>query len=346
MRIASALIVTLVISAGAAMAGPPLLAGSREDPLDAARTLYMSAAYEEALAALTGLPAGVDVDQADKFRALCQLALNRTQDAQQTLEQLATRRPMLKLDESEAPKLIAMFRDARARVLPAAAKTMYAEAKGSFEKGDFSAARRQFGDLMSVLSEKELAGQAAFSDMKLVAEGFLKLADQQLAVQRAGAAASTSQPVPTSQLAPPTQPAPSQPSPTGQPPSKGQPSASTQASEPAPAHADAPRIYTIADQEVVPPVAIDQTIPPWTPPLGNLRYQEFSGLLEVFVDETGAVTSVAIVQHLNVVYDQLLTNAAKRWRYRPAMRNGQPVKYRKQLNIVLRPVSPGTGSGG
>ncbi|HEV3059528.1 MAG TPA: energy transducer TonB, partial [Vicinamibacterales bacterium] len=180
-------------------------------------------------------------------------------------------------------------------------------------------------DLLSLLTEKELAGQAAFSDMKMVAEGFLKLADQQLAVavQRAGAIASTSQPASINQ-----------------PPSVNQP-ASMPASPPAPA--DPPRIYTIADQDVVPPVAIEQTMPPWTPPLSSIRYQEFSGLLEVIVDEAGAVTSVAMVQHVNVLYDQLLTSAAKRWRYRPAMRNGKPVMYRKQMNIVLRPVSPTSG---
>jgi protein TonB len=334
MRISSALLVMLAVLA---MAVPGLRAGNREDPLEAARTLYLAAAYEEALAALTNLPSGVDADQADKFRALCQLALNRTQDAQQTLERLATRRPMLTLDESEAPKLVAMFRDARARVLPAAAKSMYADAKASYEQGDFAAARGQFGELLSLLTEKELAGQSAFSDMKMVAEGFLKLASQQLAVQRAGAIASPSEPASTNQ------PAPSQPAPTGQPASRSQPAASTPASPPAAAPADASRIYTIADQDVVPPVAMEQTIPPWTPPLGSIRYQEFSGLLEVIVDETGAVTSVELVQHVNVLYDQLLTGAAKRWRYRPAMRNGQPVKYRKQMNIVLRPVNPSSG---
>jgi hypothetical protein len=343
MKISSTLVVMLAVLV---MAVPRVHASAREDPLDAARTLYLSAAYEEALAALTNLPAGVDVDQADKFRALCQLALNRTKDAEQTLEKLASRRPMLTLDESEAPKLIAMFRNARARVLPAAARTLYADAKSSYELGDFSAASGQFGDLLSLLTEKELAGQAAFSDMKMVAEGFINLANQQLAVQRTAAVVTANQPSSTNQPAP-GQPASSQP-PQNQPPQnqppQSQPAASTPASQPAPARADASRIYSMADQDVVPPVPIDQTIPPWTPPLGTVRYQEFSGLLEVIIDETGAVTSVAMVKHVNVLYDTLLTNAAKRWRYRPATQNGKPVKYRKQMNIVLRPVNPSSGS--
>ena len=113
-------------------------ARAAEDPLDAAKTLYLSAAYEEALNALTNLPGTVDVDQADKFRALCFLALNRTQDAQQALERLATRRPLLTFDEAESPKLVTMFRDARNKVLPAAARSMYTTAKASFEKGELS----------------------------------------------------------------------------------------------------------------------------------------------------------------------------------------------------------------
>src|SRR5262245_338957 len=56
-------------------AAPPAFAA--DDPLDAAKTLYLAAAYEDALSALGNLPASADLDQADKFRALCYLALNR-----------------------------------------------------------------------------------------------------------------------------------------------------------------------------------------------------------------------------------------------------------------------------
>jgi hypothetical protein len=49
-----------------------------------------------------------------------------------------------------------------------------------------------------------------------------------------------------------------------------------------------------------------------------------------------------MTQKLNVLYDQVLLSATKRWRYRPAFRNGKPVKYRKQINVFLRPPAPGT----
>lgn len=277
-----------------------------DDLLDAAKSLYLSAAYEEALTALANLPAGVDPDQADKFRALCQMALNRTQDAQETLERLAIRRPLMKLDEGESPKLIAMFDEARARVLPAAVKSLYATAKGNFEQGDLKVAATQFRELNQLLADKELAGPA-FSDIRMLADGFAKLTDQQLSAEQAATKAALQAPPP-----------------------------------PPPAPVDTSKIYTTADQDVVPPVPLEQTIPQWVPPLGNFNNQEFTGSLEIVIDESGLVASATMSQRLNVMYDQLLLSATKRWRYRPAFRNGKPVKYRKQISVVLRPPAPGT----
>ena len=297
----------IALSFGAALLASSAYAAGADDPLDTAKTLYLSAAYEDALTALGNLPAGVDPDQADKFRALCQMALNRTQDAQATLERLAARRPTMKLDETESPKLVAMFDEARARVLPSAARALYASAKGNFEQGDLKAAAAEFHVLNQLLAEKELSGPA-FADLKMLADGFAKLTDQQLAVEQAAAVAKTAPPAP----------------------------------EPAVQVVDASRIFSMADQEVVPPVPIEQTIPQWVPPLGNFKFQEFAGVLEVVIDEGGLVTSAAMNQRVNVMYDQLLLSATKRWRYRPAFRNGKPVKYRKQINVVLRPPVSGT----
>jgi len=289
-------------------------AATADDPLDAAKTLYLSASYEEALTALSNLPSGVDSDQADKFRALCLLALNRTQDAQQALERLAARRPLLKFDEGESPKLVSMFRDARARVLPAAAKTMYASAKTNFEQGQLTKAATQFDELIALLSEKELATQSALADLKMLAEGFSKLTQQQISAERA--AASAAEKAPAAAPAPVVEPPPAEPV----------------------------RIFSSADTDVRPPIAIEQTIPQWIPPTGTLRYQEFSGVLEIVIDESGSVTAATMAQRVNVIYDQMLMSAAKRWRYQPALRDGKPVTYRKLINIMLRPAAPITQS--
>ena len=77
-------------------------------------------------------------------------------------------------------------------------------------------------------------------------------------------------------------------------------------------------------------------MPEWNPPTG-LQSRNYTGTLELIIDEHGVVTAAALVTPVNITYDQLLLSAAKRWRYRPAQRAGQPVKYRKAIAIVLTP---------
>jgi TonB family protein len=89
---------------------------------------------------------------------------------------------------------------------------------------------------------------------------------------------------------------------------------------------------------VTPPLPVEQRLPPWVPP-ANLRDQSFSGLVEVVVDENGRVISAVMVKSVNAGYDGLLVNAARRWQYRPATRNGQKVKFRRVVSIVLSPTS-------
>jgi hypothetical protein len=308
------------------------------DPLGVVKTLYLSAAYEDALAALAGLPPGVDDDQAEKLRALCLLALNRTDDAQRALARLATRQPMLKLGETESPKLVSLFRAARAQVLPAAIKALYSAAKSSFERGDLALAVAQFSDVIELTSENELTRDAALSDIKVLAEGFSSLANQQLSVQNL-----TPSPAPSG-AEPPT---PTLATITSELASGSGISPASPAAPGPVATAEAAVIYSANDGDVVPPIVIDQTIPKWTPPtVGDYRSQTFSGVLELIIDETGGVVSVSLIQRLNVMYDQLLLHAARQWRYRPALRSGQPVKYRKQISVVLNPADQITDQSG
>jgi hypothetical protein len=55
-----------------------------QDPLSAAKDLYVSAAYEEALTALSAINASTTPEvarQADQYRAFCLYALGRTREA-------------------------------------------------------------------------------------------------------------------------------------------------------------------------------------------------------------------------------------------------------------------------
>jgi TonB family protein len=64
-----------------------------------------------------------------------------------------------------------------------------------------------------------------------------------------------------------------------------------------------------------------QMVPPAYPPRGM---GDGIVVLEVAVDETGAVGPVKVVQS-SPAFDQAAVDAGKMWSFQPAMRNGQPV---------------------
>jgi TonB family protein len=103
--------------------------------------------------------------------------------------------------------------------------------------------------------------------------------------------------------------------------------------KPAPAAAVAPpRIYAGTDRQVVPPVALKQTLPPFPAqlPVAN------RGVLEVVINEDGTVESAAMRESVNPRYDTQLVAAAKLWQYKPAMLDGAAVKYRKMVLVDVK----------
>jgi hypothetical protein len=290
---------TLLLTAAA------VAARADDDPLTTAKSLYQSASYQDALAALSNLPSDTDPDEADKYRALCFLGLNRAQDAEHALEQLVTRRPLYKLDPFDSPKLVATFHDVRTKVLPSVARTLYGTAKASFDANKWATASAQFNDLLALLSQPEVADQPTLADLKLLADGFAKLSAQQLKIQAEAPRAAVERPR-VDQTLPETRPA-----------------------------ANAPRVFSVDDPNVIAPVPVTQTMPNWSPSGSDPR--TYSGVIELVIDERGAVTAATVIQSVSPPYDRLLVAAAKRWQYRPAVLNGQPVKYRKAVGVVLRP---------
>ena len=94
-----------------------------------------------------------------------------------------------------------------------------------------------------------------------------------------------------------------------------------------------PAIYEAEDPDVTPPVTLNQDIPPLHRPITAER----SGVVVVVIDEAGKVESAVVAQSFDAYYDLLLLQTAKRWRYRPATRDGVPVKYRKAVQLTLSP---------
>ena len=101
-----------------------LLAGAvhAQDPLSAAKELYASAAYDEALAALNRLKAGASpalTIEIDQYRAFCLFALGRTKEAEAVAEGVVRANPLVDVrSEETSPRIVALFTDLQKQMLP------------------------------------------------------------------------------------------------------------------------------------------------------------------------------------------------------------------------------------
>ena len=90
-------------------------------------------------------------------------------------------------------------------------------------------------------------------------------------------------------------------------------------------------VYTAADAGIIQPVVIRQDLPPWrTGVRGN-----FAGLLDVLISETGDVQSAELRTPVHPLYNSVLVEAARRWQYKPAMKDGTPVRFLKTMIVNL-----------
>jgi TonB family protein len=305
--------VALVLGMMPAPQAPPPSAGA---DLTAVRALYAEGAYEEALSRLAAVGGADPTGEVATYNALCLLALGRSADVTRTLEALFVRLPTFRMATVEIapPRLVAMYDDVRRRMLPAAAKDLYAKAKTSFDAKQFGPSVEDFRTLIALLGDPTLAGSAkSMSDLGLLAEGFLRLGEAELA------AAAKAAEVEKARLA-------------------AAAASAAKAAPPAGASATSPTgVFSMADKTVTPPVEISRTMPPWNPTNAVARRLGARGVLSVLIDADGAVESVVIVTPISPEYDQLLLEAAKSWRFRPARRDGTPVRYELLVEIVLNP---------
>ncbi len=279
-----------------------------QDSLSAARELYASAAYEDALAVLSRLNmAGLRPDDgrtADQYRALCLLALGKTAEASQAIEAVVAGQPLYRPTEGEvSPRVRAAFSDVRQRVLPGLVQQRYAVYKTAFDRKDYRTASAGFNELLALYADPDLAlagTRPPLSDLRVLIGGFYELSLQ----------AST----------PPPAPDPLPPARTA--------IATPQQQLPEP-----PRLYSSADGDVVPPVVVRQQLPPYP---GQVN-RPMVGAIEVVIDENGYVVQAAMRASVVPSYDRQVVSSAQNWRYRPAMRNGTPVKYRKMVQVAVTP---------
>jgi outer membrane biosynthesis protein TonB len=87
-------------------------------------------------------------------------------------------------------------------------------------------------------------------------------------------------------------------------------------------------IYSSASADVQPPVPISAL-----PSTGRYPNEESTGIIELLVNEDGRVAYVRLVSHPSRVQPLMLLSAAKTWTFRPALRDGRPVKFRLRVNV-------------
>jgi hypothetical protein len=126
----------------------PSHAGAQDADLTAARDLYASAAYDDALSVLNRLrssehPASQS-RAIEQYRAFCLLALGRPADAEQAIEAVVAAEPTYTPGDGDAsPRIRSAFTAVRRRMLPSIIQQKYAQAKAAFDRKDFWRRRRR-----------------------------------------------------------------------------------------------------------------------------------------------------------------------------------------------------------
>jgi TonB family protein len=279
--------------------GGPVYA-QQTSPLSAARDLYASARYDEALTVLNGMPMGgesLDRKSIEQYRSLCLLALGRGSEAESAIAAVVTVDPLFVPAESDAsPRVRAAFSEVRQRLLPQIASSRYTVAKAAFDRKDFVTAEPSFRELLALLNDPQMGNR--LPDLRVLASGFLDLSV-------AGA------------VAPPPEPAKVEAAPAAPVPVA-----------PSPAH-----VWNAEEPGVVAPVALKQEVPRLPSTIAS--HTRDRGLLEIVIDEQGRVVGITLRSSVHPVYDPLLMAAARQWRYQPATVAGVPVKFRKLVQIMV-----------
>jgi hypothetical protein len=91
-------------------------------------------------------------------------------------------------------------------------------------------------------------------------------------------------------------------------------------------------VYSPSDSAVIPPVLVRPVLPRQPPP-GVPESQ--IGTIELVVDEQGDVEGVRLISPANRFYERMLVSAAKMWKFRPAFRDGHPVRYRTRVRLTV-----------
>jgi hypothetical protein len=282
------------------------VATARDETIDRVKTLYRSAAYEEALVVLDQLaqdPASNGLVEAREYRLLCLIALDRRTEARDAIASMVNADPSYQLSQV-SPRVRTMFKDVRQSLLPAIVQKTYADAKAAFERQDPKSGA-QFERVLVLLDDPDLAGAPTLADLRTVASAFLDLSKV---------------------LAP-----------RSETPPRPEPVVTKNESDVGAAAPLVPTVYRDLEPGLVAPEAVRQALPRWILPRGLAErdVREWQGMLEVVIDEKGDVISATLRKPFHPTYDEQLVRAAMAWKYRPARKNGIPVRFLKVVSVRL-----------
>jgi TonB family protein len=298
-----------------------LVAGetTAQDQLSAAKDLYASAAYEDALSALARVKDADLAQQVDQYRAFSLFALGRTAEAETVVESIIKRDPLAVPDARDAsPRITALFAQVRKRLLPDLIRDGYRSARATMDAGDIAGAVPKLHQVSSMLEEAKSIGASndALADMGVLVKGFLDLAKSMADRAAAEEAAAAIPPAPAEPVA---------------------------AAIPTPSETFVNKpplgIYTVLDTDVIGPIAIRQQMPTVPHSVARNISGRTSGILEITINEKGRVENAIMREPVNPTFDSVVMAAASSWQYRPATKGGTAVKYIKRIAVSVSAVA-------
>jgi TonB family protein len=353
---------------GFVLAGTSITSGQAPDTLARARALYADASYDEALAVLKGS----DAAEAHQYRALCLIALGRTQEAERALEALINAAPTYAVNDADLPpRIVAMYTQTRRRIIPAVVKRMFTEARADFQAKNMAAARDKFEKVLVLTRDPAMAGSAEAVDLELLVASYIDIVKNSAPslVQASGpvVVGTFAAPAP---IAPPSVPsvtsagnqAPAGPRTTALPASATASMATTPATVVTSSTAGATtaaattattRVTPAAGAVPPPPpanaVSMAAVVPAVTAarrvvPAETIR-QDFpaftasgpsrpmSGAVRVTIGSDGKVKNAVMEVPIDARYDAKVLAAARNWRYKPATVGGEPIQSEKVVHI-------------
>jgi hypothetical protein len=323
------------------LATTPLSAG--QEGFSRAKQFYEAANYEEALALLTQLQNGAPATHATElasYEVFCLLALGRSDEATHAIESIVRMDPLYHPSEAQvSPRVRAFFEEARRPLLSDVVRKSYSSAKAAFDSNDKTAAAAGFDRVIALIDEIGPATEPGVADLRTLSSGFRELS--KMAIAAASASRVPAESAAPSIGAPPVAPTPAAtavtvPALSPAAVAAGSPTDATVSRDPAP---DPSRPFDARDAGISPPIALVRTFPPWRPVSPLDAGRPFKGSLELVVDDAGVVASARMVTSVNATYDPVLMQAARKWTFRPATKNGVAVPYRVMVDVQLNPTS-------